>query len=76
MPDYELKLKQPTISTELFKAELIVSIELINHESSPTGNVWLIVGDEENTLLFCMKISVGMFDTADHCKYHISNDLD
>lgn len=66
VPDYELEIKQIAISSELFKADLIVSIKLVNHLNQPEGNSWLISGDEENSLLFAKKIPVTMFDTDDH----------
>ena len=66
VPEYELKIIQQSQCGEMFKAELTVRIELKNYYRQPEGDAWLIVGDEEDTLLFAKKIAITMFDTADH----------
>lgn len=66
VPEYQLTIVQMQVSTEMFKAELTVRIELKNYYHRPEGDAWLVVGDEEDTLLFAKKIAISMFDTSDH----------
>lgn len=66
VPEYELEVAQEPRGAEMFKAELTVRIELKNYYHRPEGDAWLIVGDEEDTLLFAKKIAIAMFDTGDH----------
>lgn len=68
VPEFELKVTQHAECENigLFNAELVISIELKNYIHQPEGVSWLIVGDEEDVLLFSRKIFVSMFDTIDH----------
>ena len=68
VPDLELKIEQQPLAEnlELFEAELTISIELKNYAFKPESDCLLIVGNEEDELLFAEKITPLMFDTADH----------
>lgn len=61
-----MKISQKLISSGFLKVYLDIRINLINYFKKPTGTSWLIVGDEEDTLLFYKKIEIQIFNSIDH----------
>lgn len=66
VPHFKLKVDQILVSSGFLKADLNVKIELKNYYKKPEGNAWLVVGDEEDNLLFSKKISTSIFKNLDH----------